>query len=219
MKFETVFNLGDRVWFMKDNNPTEAVISAVQIFHVGNNQDSVQYNAKKVVGSVSWLDYQHLHEPSLFASKAELIYSLIHGQVICKGEKCKAINGRGHSAECLANHEKLAAAETHAILATPQPAEPDTHEAFYVVSPNVSEMVNRFLGWTLPRDFSPDCGIVFNREVNIPVDGELVKMDRYDAPGGFKPVGTNLFTADQAKAMIEYLLTTPPTSEAQTNDE
>jgi hypothetical protein len=63
------------------------------------------------------------------------------------------------------------------------------------MSPSVSEMVNRFLGWKLPHNFSPDNGIEFSR----PEHKE------------FWPIGTNLFTADEAKAMFEYVLATPAT--------
>jgi len=55
----------------------------------------------------------------------------------------------------------------------------------------IDEMVNKFLGWKLPSDFSPDCGIIF--------DGN--NSDKQ----GFNPTGTNLFTATQAKAMFEYV--------------
>lgn len=53
----------------------------------------------------------------------------------------------------------------------------------------IKQMVNRFLGWKLPPDFGPDCGISFT-----PFH-----------PNGttrFEPIGTNLFTADQAEAML-----------------
>lgn len=52
----------------------------------------------------------------------------------------------------------------------------------------VKEMVNRFLSWSLPKDFFPDCGINFERNL------------------GYKPTGTNLFTATQAEAMIRHML-------------
>ena len=57
------------------------------------------------------------------------------------------------------------------------------------------EMVNRFLWWKLPRDFAPDCGISF--------DGR--KPDQWN-PSREWPVGTNLFTAVQARAMLEHVL-------------
>lgn len=62
--------------------------------------------------------------------------------------------------------------------------------------PNVDEIVNRFLGWKLPSDFSPDCGIEFDAN----------KYPNHK----FEPIGTNLFNATQAKAMIEYLLQAAP---------
>lgn len=57
------------------------------------------------------------------------------------------------------------------------------------------QMVSRFLGWPLPKDFGPDCGISF--------DGR--KDDEWNKNKTW-PVGTNLFTADQARAMLEHIL-------------
>lgn len=57
------------------------------------------------------------------------------------------------------------------------------------------EMVNRFLAWRLPYTFCPDGGVNF--------DGR----GRYAA--GYEkswPVGTNLFTAVEARQMLEYAL-------------
>jgi len=76
MEFKTKFNVNDRVWFMKDNKPTEAIISAIKIFYVNTNQDNIRYNAKKVFDSQSWLDYCDLNENTLFKSKEELVASL-----------------------------------------------------------------------------------------------------------------------------------------------
>lgn len=58
----------------------------------------------------------------------------------------------------------------------------------------IDEMVNRFLGWRLPENFYPDCGITFKH---------------IDTWGGYPnnwPIGTNLFTANQAKVMFEHAL-------------
>ncbi len=68
----------------------------------------------------------------------------------------------------------------------------------------IDKMVDRFLGWKLPQDFSPDAGISFARTFGQYVDGAFVK----DAPRKMQdwPIGTNLLTADQARAMIEHLL-------------
>ena len=53
----------------------------------------------------------------------------------------------------------------------------------------IAAMVNKFLGMTLPHDFSPDGGVSFNL-----------------APDQPWPTGTNLLTAKQARATFEYLL-------------
>ncbi|MFT3964139.1 DUF2829 domain-containing protein [Propionivibrio sp.] len=58
---------------------------------------------------------------------------------------------------------------------------------------NVKNLVNRFLGWDLPKDFAPDAGISFKP---TKLSGQ---------PGGW-PVGTNLLTAEQAKQMFEHVL-------------
>lgn len=59
----------------------------------------------------------------------------------------------------------------------------------------VKLMVDRFLGWKLPKDFYPDAGISFNP----------TKPDSYDEPGWW-PVGTNLFHAQQADEMVRHML-------------
>jgi hypothetical protein len=50
-------------------------------------------------------------------------------------------------------------------------------------------MVNRFLSWPLPKTFSPDCGISFKPE---------------PTPCCW-PTGTNLFTATEAREMLEHV--------------
>lgn len=62
-------------------------------------------------------------------------------------------------------------------------------------NPDIAAMVNRFLGWKLPDTFNPDCGISF--------DGRIA--DGWNKNKQW-PIGTNLFTADEAKAMFEYVL-------------
>ena len=56
------------------------------------------------------------------------------------------------------------------------------------------QAVNRFLGWKLPNDFRPDAGIEFSPS--------LLQLNSLHG----WPTGTNLFTADQARAMFEYCL-------------
>lgn len=57
----------------------------------------------------------------------------------------------------------------------------------------IDTMVDRFLGWRLPEDFGPDGYITFDRE-------------KAKQNSNFWPVGTNLLTATQARAMIEHML-------------
>lgn len=61
----------------------------------------------------------------------------------------------------------------------------------------VDKMVDRFLGWKLPKDFAPDAGISF--KPTKPYEG-----DEYG--NSWWPIGTNLLHAGQARQMIEHLL-------------
>ena len=63
----------------------------------------------------------------------------------------------------------------------------------------IKHMVDRFLGWRLPPDFDPDAGISFTRPNYAP---------EVDAT----PVGTNLFNAVQAEAMVRYMAEDIPSS-------
>ena len=55
-------------------------------------------------------------------------------------------------------------------------------------------MVDRFLAWTLPKDFSPDAGISFDPPQNP----------------AWHPIGTNLLNADQAKEMLQHVVGCAP---------
>ena len=61
----------------------------------------------------------------------------------------------------------------------------------------IDMLVNRFLMWKLPENFSPDCGISF--KPSTPYSGDEFGNSSW-------PIGTNLLTADQAKQMLEYIL-------------
>lgn len=63
-----------------------------------------------------------------------------------------------------------------------------------ITEEEIDKMVDKFLAWPLPEDFYPDRHISFNRE-----------PDALGYPPQW-PIGTNLFTAVQAKAMIKHLL-------------
>lgn len=67
---------------------------------------------------------------------------------------------------------------------------------------SIKHMVDRFLGWKLPEDFSPDDGISFKATYN---DGTPYVRKH-------EPVGTNLFSATQAEAMVRYMLAGMPDS-------
>lgn len=61
----------------------------------------------------------------------------------------------------------------------------------------IKYMVDRFLGWKLPADFHPDGGIHFD------ADGAK-KLNPQNAR--YEPSGTNVFDAQQATAMVRYMV-------------
>jgi hypothetical protein len=60
----------------------------------------------------------------------------------------------------------------------------------------IKHMVNRFLGWKLPENFNPDGGIAFDPVINLGTEHQ----------SRLAPVGTNLFDATQAEAMVRHML-------------
>ncbi len=76
MEFKTKFNKEDKVWYMKNNKPTEVIISAIEIFYVNTNQDHIKYNGKDMINPVTWLDHTNLFEDMLFQTKEQLLNSL-----------------------------------------------------------------------------------------------------------------------------------------------
>lgn len=59
----------------------------------------------------------------------------------------------------------------------------------------IEHMAQRFLGWRLPDTFAPDAGISFERVCNPGSEYEHRN----------EPVGTNLFTATEAEAMVRHM--------------
>lgn len=59
----------------------------------------------------------------------------------------------------------------------------------------IKQLANRFLMWKLPEDFNPDGGITFDRVGNLGTGHRYYRQ----------PVGTNLFTATQAEAMVRFM--------------
>lgn len=68
----------------------------------------------------------------------------------------------------------------------------------------INHLVDRFLGWRLPDDFHPDAGISFKPTFND--TPEIMQALGLTEPMRHEPVGTNLFTAEQAKEMFRFLL-------------
>lgn len=60
-----------------------------------------------------------------------------------------------------------------------------------ITDEQIKHMVNRFLMWRLPEPFRPDNGIGFKPPSH---------------PNHPWPVGTNLFDADQAEAMVRHMI-------------
>lgn len=60
----------------------------------------------------------------------------------------------------------------------------------------IKYMVDRFLGWRFPENFNPDGGISFKRYGNVGTPHQYEH----------RPTGTNVLDAQQAEAMIRYLV-------------
>jgi NTP pyrophosphatase (non-canonical NTP hydrolase) len=78
--------------------------------------------------------------------------------------------------------------------ATPAPAD---EVRMNMTEDQIKHMADRFLGWKLPENFSPDCGISFKRTHS--------EQSQW-GPQKYEPTGTNLFDATQADAMIRYMI-------------
>lgn len=72
----------------------------------------------------------------------------------------------------------------------------------------INYMVNRFLCWRLPEDFSPDGGIRFKAEFN----------EHTPHPMKHSPTGTNLLSYGQAEAMIRHMLEGLPAALAKAKE-
>src|SRR6185437_14700361 len=68
----------------------------------------------------------------------------------------------------------------------------------------IKYMADRFLGWRLPENFSPDAGISFT-----------AKYTSGGYPMKHEPSGTNLFDADQAEEMVRYMIDGMPNDAAE----
>lgn len=70
----------------------------------------------------------------------------------------------------------------------------------------IKHMVNRFLGWFLPENFSPDGGISFEPYGNKGTPHQYKRV----------PSGTNLLDAIQATAMVHHMVAEMPASKEET---
>lgn len=66
----------------------------------------------------------------------------------------------------------------------------------------IKHMVDRFLRWKLPENFSPDGGISFKPTFN----------EHTARPMRSEPVGTNLLDATQAEAMVRHMVEDLPSA-------
>lgn len=60
----------------------------------------------------------------------------------------------------------------------------------------IKHMVDRFLSWKLPENFSPDGGVSFEPMCN----------EHTPWPSKNEPTGTNLLDATQAEAMVRHMI-------------
>lgn len=67
----------------------------------------------------------------------------------------------------------------------------------------IKTMVDRFLSWRLPENFSPDAGISFKATFN----------ENTAHPMKHEPTGTNLFDVIQATAMVRHMIEGLPLAE------
>lgn len=110
-------------------------------------------------------------------SEASEVWTHHYHFAACQGAKCGCIDGYNHSPECV-----VEAAACQGWLNTPE-----------AVDALLKVMVDRFLGWKLPKDFAPDCHVHFDREAA-------------DAFVESWPSGTNLLHAGQAMEMFKHCL-------------
>ena len=71
MIIETKFNIGDEVWFMKENKPTKKVVSFIEIIAASTTSKSFIQYGLKTEGVVERMTEKHL-----FQTKEELLKSL-----------------------------------------------------------------------------------------------------------------------------------------------
>lgn len=134
------------------------------------------------------MSYKHIHAYTevTYAGAYPAYVSVKEGENLGRPIELSVRSTGGSQAAFICLTEMEASSLAHAIL--DHVGKPERDEW-------VSCLVQRFLGWPLPKTFSPDCGISF--------DGR--KDDEFNK-GKTWPVGTNLLTAVEARAMFEHAL-------------
>lgn len=130
---------------------------------------------------------EHLDSDYEEADKNKVIASSCNYEA--ESRRAQALDMALRTPDLSGHRDVLAAAAAYQAHITGQQA---------VAKPDIAQMVNRFLGWQLPKTFSPDCGISF--------DGRGPDGRGYDR--GW-PTGTNLLNAEEARAMFEHVLRDP----------
>lgn len=111
------------------------------------------------------------------------------------GKYSKVIRERDETIQTLCQQMERIAAEKNAEIERLKTERSITED-------QIKHMVNRFLGWKLPSDFSPDGGVSFKKAFN----------DHLPQPMKNEPVGTNLLDATQADAMVRHMVEGLPPS-------
>lgn len=75
MKFETKYNLGDKVWYMRNNRPVEVAIAGVRIESLNNVDIRVYYDVQ-FIHSTGCVAGEFLPEDRYFNTIDELFDSL-----------------------------------------------------------------------------------------------------------------------------------------------
>lgn len=164
----------------------------------GNDEHPRQgYHLIAGVTDVEFFEGTELTPPSVHFTRAhgdeESVITPLVGNVYVMNEAGRTIS----RFEVLSPEQDAALAEIHRV-GRKNSAELEASGIFHRTGPAqlvVKEMVERFLRWRLPEDFSPDCGISFSPGPGSPT----------------WPVGTNLLSYSQAEAMVRHMISASET--------
>ena len=118
--------------------------------------------------------------------------------ITCKRCKCSTAVVFGYKETLFSSWNERAPANARAALkGVPQPATP---KEAAMTEAQIKHMVDRFLMWKLPEHFNPDDGISFDPVASKGTPYEFRRS----------PSGTNLFSAEQATAMVRHMLESLP---------